>query len=175
MTRWRKTKKRADNPCCLMAHGLSALRLCVWLKLLEFLEYIESAHTLCADKTPTRTKIPSCTSVMRLADLQAFSRCFTASAYSGTSPALSSTPPTMSLSQCTPESSRPTTMKTVNATRMPRIARRTASPRMRVFNCIMAVGRMHNASMVVEERYGEKLCDRFQRIDAWIPPPGFLF
>ena len=27
MTRWRKTKKRADNPCCLMAHGLSALRL----------------------------------------------------------------------------------------------------------------------------------------------------
>lgn len=36
MTRWRKTKKRADNPCCLMAHGLSALRLCVWLELLEF-------------------------------------------------------------------------------------------------------------------------------------------
>ena len=32
MMRWRKTKKRADNPCCLMAHGLSALRLCVRLR-----------------------------------------------------------------------------------------------------------------------------------------------
>ena len=31
MTRWRKTKKRADNPCCLLAYGLSALRLCVRL------------------------------------------------------------------------------------------------------------------------------------------------
>ena len=40
MTRWRKTKKRADNPFGLLAYGLSALRLCVWLELLEFEEYI---------------------------------------------------------------------------------------------------------------------------------------
>ena len=31
MTRWRKTRKRADNPFGLLAYGLSALRLCVRL------------------------------------------------------------------------------------------------------------------------------------------------
>lgn len=29
-TRQREIKKRADNPYCLRAYGLSALRLCVW-------------------------------------------------------------------------------------------------------------------------------------------------
>ena len=70
-----------------------------------------------------------------------------------TTPELTSAPPTMSLSQCTPEASLPMTIKAVKAAIANATQRLIPRFLMRALSCMIAVGITHSTSMVVDDGY----------------------
>lgn len=72
-------------------------------------------------------------------------------AYPMTSPALSSTPPTISVSQCTPDKSLAKTINTVNAAMAMQTHRLNLPFVIRLRNCIAAVVITHKERIVVED------------------------
>ena len=71
--------------------------------------------------------------------------------YISTSPVLSKAPPIISVNQCTPETSRPTTIKTINAVIKNGTVFLSAVFLILLLNCIIAVGITHITSRVVDE------------------------
>ena len=76
-----------------------------------------------------------------------------ANRYISTRPALISTPPIISLNQCTPEINLPNTIKIINNAIADEIHRLIVTDFILEFNCIMAVGITHKTSIVVDDGY----------------------
>lgn len=71
--------------------------------------------------------------------------------YSKTKPVLSNAPPIMSVSQCTPETSLPITIKALKTVIVQRTHCLCAGVLIRVFSCMMVVGITVRTRSVVDE------------------------